>query len=119
MFPDVHFVRRSGCGTIIKRYNCSICRRKVFINDLSLTLYFLLIMNHSPSSECSIKLKNTSTLPIEFLELTVDTALEPNLQRQIIQWSQKSIQDEIPLAAGFTTNLIFHLFGASNFLAQK
>lgn len=66
-----------------------------------------------------MKLKNTSSSSVEFIELTVDSLLEPNLQQQIMQWSQETVQDQLPLTAGATIDLPLHLFGAANFLVQN
>lgn len=71
------------------------------------------------SLQCIMKLKNTSSSPVEFVELTVDSLLEPNLQQQIIQWSQETVQNQLPLTAGATIDLPLHLFGAANFLVQN
>lgn len=70
------------------------------------------------SSECNILFKNTGSLPIEFLEVTIDLLPESNSQKQIVQWEQKTILDQLPIAPGTTASLPLKLFGASNFLMQ-
>lgn len=70
------------------------------------------------SSECIVYFKNIGTLPIEMLEVIVESQLDPNQQRHVVQWSEKTLQDQLPLTSGATAELSLFLFGASNFLVQ-
>lgn len=119
------FVDRRRSGANVKRDSYFVRWRKV------LRMFSVLIFDHFlrhrfhhliltvNSTDCTIKLKNTSSSPVEFLEVTVDSLLEPSLQRQIVRWSQQTIQDQLPLLVGATADLPLHLFGASNFLVQN
>lgn len=52
------------------------------------------------------------------MEVKVESLLEPNLQKQIVQWNDQELQEQLPLAPGDTACLPLHLYGAANFLAH-
>lgn len=87
------------------------------VNDLSAN-YIKNIRITCSRSECTIRLKNTGTIPVEFLDVSVESMLEQNLQRQIIQWDRQSVQEYLPLNTGSAATFSLNLFGAANFLAQ-
>lgn len=65
-----------------------------------------------------IQLKNTSLWPVEFLEVTIDSCLEANIQKEIMQLNEKVIQDHVPILPGMTVNFLVNIFGAVNLMNQ-
>lgn len=78
-----------------------------------------LSMFNGESSECTITLTNTGQVPIEMLEVSIQTVLEPGLQDQIFKWSQENLQAQLPLLPNCTASLTLYLYSAANFLATS
>lgn len=75
-------------------------------------------MFNGESAECTITLTNSGQVPIEMLEVSIQTVLEPALQQQIFKWSQENLQAQLPLMPNQTASLTLYLYGAANFLSS-
>lgn len=80
------------------------------VTSASLSLY------NGESAECIITLRNTSQVPIEMLELSMQSVLDANLQEQIFQWSKENLQNQLPLMANSSAAITLYLYSAANFL---
>lgn len=49
------------------------------------------------TSDCTITLTNNSNVPIEFLEESLHSTVDPKLQGRIFQWSSEEIQSKLPI----------------------
>lgn len=78
-----------------------------------------LSMFNGESTECTITLTNNSQVPIEMLEVSIQSVLEPSLQDQIFKWSQENLQAQLPLMPNSTASLTLYLYSAANFLAPS
>ncbi|KAJ9597832.1 hypothetical protein L9F63_011327, partial [Diploptera punctata] len=68
------------------------------------------------SAECNVTLSNVGDLPIEMVEVTVHSALEPSVQQQVFQWSQENLQAQLPLQPGATASFTIYLYSLADFL---
>lgn len=82
------------------------------VTSASLSLY------NGESTECTITLTNTGQVPIEMLEVSMQSVLEPGLQDQIFKWSQENLQSQLPLMPNCTASLTLYLYSAANFLSN-
>lgn len=78
-----------------------------------------LSMFNGESTECTITLTNNSQVPIEMLEVSIQSVLEPTLQDQIFKWSQENLEAQLPLMPNCTASLTLYLYSAANFLAPS
>ncbi|XP_066993209.1 protein brunelleschi [Anabrus simplex] len=69
------------------------------------------------SAECSVTLSNIGEQPIEMLEVSVQSALEPSVQQQVFQWSQENLQAQLPLQPGATASFTIYLYSVADFLS--
>ncbi|KAL1513674.1 hypothetical protein ABEB36_003053 [Hypothenemus hampei] len=81
------------------------------VTSASLSLY------HGESTQCTITLKNTSQIPIEMLEVSINTILEASLQNEIFQVDQEEVSLILPLLPEQSASFTVKLYGAANFLA--
>ncbi|KAF2898541.1 hypothetical protein ILUMI_07633 [Ignelater luminosus] len=81
------------------------------VTSASISLY------NGESTECTITLTNTSQVPIEMLEVSIQSVLDPSLQDQIFKWSQENLESQLPLMPNGTASLTLYLYSAANFLA--
>lgn len=70
------------------------------------------------SSECTITIMNTSEVPVEMLEISLQSTMEQSLQDQIFRWSQENLQSQLPLQPGQSASLTLYLYSAANFFAS-
>lgn len=70
------------------------------------------------STEVSITLMNVSKVPIEMLEVSIQSDLEPMLQEQIFKWSQENLAGQLPLLPGSSASLTLYVYCAANFLSN-
>ncbi|KAF5285809.1 hypothetical protein FQA39_LY04270 [Lamprigera yunnana] len=82
------------------------------VTSASISLY------NGESTECTITIKNNSVVPIEMLEVSIQSVLEVSLQDQIFKWSQENLESQLPLVPGGTASLTLYLYSAANFLAS-
>lgn len=80
------------------------------VTSASLSLY------NGESTECIITLRNTTQVPIEMLELSMQSVLDPSLQDQIFKWSKEDLQNQLPLLPNSSATITLFLYSAANFL---
>lgn len=80
------------------------------VTSASISLY------NGESTECTITLTNRSQVPIEMLEVSMQSVLEPGLQDQIFQWSKENLESQLPLLPNSSASLTLYLYSAANFL---
>ncbi|KDR24045.1 NIK- and IKBKB-binding protein-like protein [Zootermopsis nevadensis] len=68
------------------------------------------------SAECSVTLSNVGDLPIEMVEVSVHSTLEPLTQEQVFQWSQENLQAQLPLQPGADASFTVYLYSLADFL---
>lgn len=83
------------------------------VTSASLSLY------HGESAQCTVTLTNTSQIPIEMLEVSVNSILEPYMQNEIFLIDQEEVQLILPLLPEQSASFSVRLFAAANFLAPN
>ncbi|XP_039275687.1 protein brunelleschi isoform X4 [Nilaparvata lugens] len=68
------------------------------------------------SMECVVVLKNESDRAVQWLDMSIETVLDPSVQRQTIWWDEDCALNQLPLEAGGTIQVPLHLYGHTNFL---
>ncbi|XP_026321258.1 protein brunelleschi [Hyposmocoma kahamanoa] len=68
------------------------------------------------SQECTMKITNTSAVPIEYLELSIQSNMDNQLQSKVFQWSNEDIQTQLPIAPNDTATIVMKLYGEADFL---
>lgn len=61
-------------------------------------------------------LSNVGELPIEMVEVSVHSTLEPSIQQQVFQWSQENLQAQLPLQPGADASFTIYLYSVADFL---
>lgn len=75
-----------------------------------------LSLHNGETTECTITLTNTSQVPIEMLEITIQSGLDHVLQGQIFQWSEEAVKEQLPIQPGQSATMSLQLYAAANFL---
>ncbi|XP_045500441.1 protein brunelleschi [Colias croceus] len=68
------------------------------------------------STECAIKITNTSNVPIEYLDLSIQSNMDSTLQSKVFQWSNDDLQSQLPIQPNDTTTITMKLYGEADFL---
>lgn len=76
-------------------------------------------LHHGETNHCTITLKNVSQLPIEMLEVEVNSILDPTLQNRIFSWDNDEIKRLLPIQPNESASFTVSLYAAANFLAPN
>ncbi|XP_072944663.1 protein brunelleschi isoform X1 [Epargyreus clarus] len=68
------------------------------------------------STECTIKITNTSNVPIEYLDLAIQSNMDNQLQSKVFQWSNEDVQAQLPIAPNAVATIVMNLYGEADFL---
>lgn len=82
------------------------------VTSASLSLY------SGESTEVTITLTNVSKVPIEMLEVSIQSDLDALLQEQIFKWSQENVESQLPLMPNCSASLTLYVYCAGNFLSS-
>ncbi|XP_057664018.1 protein brunelleschi isoform X1 [Diorhabda carinulata] len=83
------------------------------VTSAMITLY------HGESSECIITLKNNGDVPVDMLEVEINSILETSLQDQMFYWNNDDIKKLLPISPGATVTFPLYLHSAAKFLAPN
>lgn len=72
---------------------------------------------HGETSECTITLTNKGQLPIEYLEVSIQSALDSATQEKMFVWSNEAIQHQLPLQPGSSAVINLTLYAHASFIA--
>lgn len=78
--------------------------------SISLSLY------NGESVECTLTITNNSNITIEFIEETIQSALDVKSQNRVFLWSREQLQDQLPLKPNDSITLDLTIFGDADFL---
>ncbi|XP_049875620.1 protein brunelleschi [Pectinophora gossypiella] len=73
-------------------------------------------LHNGESTECTMRITNTSAVPIEYLDLAIQSNMDNNLQSKVFQWSNDDIQSQLPIQPNDTATIIMKLYGEADFL---
>ncbi|KAF9799525.1 hypothetical protein SFRURICE_018712 [Spodoptera frugiperda] len=68
------------------------------------------------STDCSIRITNTSNVSIEHLELAIQSNMDSQLQSKVFQYSNEDIQSLLPIPPNETATITIKLYGEADFL---
>lgn len=80
------------------------------ITSTTITLY------NGERTECTLTLTNTSTIPIEFLEESIQSSMDTAVQNQVFTWSSSEIQSQLPLHPNKSLTIHLTVYGHADFL---
>lgn len=66
--------------------------------------------------ECTLTLTNTSTIPIEYLEESIQSSMDTKVQNQVFTWSAAEIQSQLPLQPNKSLTIQLTVYGHADFL---
>lgn len=69
--------------------------------------------------ECNLKIINVGSIPIDLLELSIESTIEQSFKNSIIQIDTEHIKNDLPIAPKSEIVLGIHLTGALNFLSSN
>ncbi|XP_013180026.1 PREDICTED: protein brunelleschi [Papilio xuthus] len=68
------------------------------------------------STECAIKITNTSAVPIEYLDLAIQSNMDNQLQSKVFQWSNDDVQSQLPILPNEVATIKLKLYAEADFL---
>lgn len=86
-----------------------------------LLLFLCKIGKHSfaYSAECTITITNIGQVPIEMVELSVQSTLDAVTESKIFKWSEENLMTQLPLQSGNSASITLYLFAATDFVASS
>ncbi|EDW02773.1 protein brunelleschi [Drosophila grimshawi] len=89
----------------------NMSRADIVVTSASLTLY------NGESSSCTITVRNESdTLPLEHLEVSINSNVEQELQKKMFRIDDKALQAQLPVAPLSTIEFILHIYADADFV---
>lgn len=67
----------------------------------------------------NLKITNIGSIPIDLLEISIESTIEHSLKNSIIQIDVDNIPNQLPIASKSEIVLGIHLTGALNFLSNN
>lgn len=80
------------------------------VNNYALSLYA------GERRQCMLTITNSGAEPIEMLELSLQTKLDRESERSLIQWSPDDLQSQLPLPPGGAASIALQVHGQAPFL---
>jgi len=80
------------------------------INSASISIFM------GQSEECIVTLKNNGKVPIEELELSLDSRLDKVMRGKIFSWDDEEISSKLPIQPEESVSFIMRIFGAGEFV---
>ncbi|XP_043670547.1 protein brunelleschi [Vespula pensylvanica] len=69
------------------------------------------------SAECTITITNVGQVPIEMIELSVQSTLDTVTEGKIFKWSDENLMTQLPLQPRTSASLTLYLYAATDFIA--
>lgn len=71
------------------------------------------------SAECTVTITNAGQVPIEMVELSVQSALDAVTESKIFKWSDENLMTQLPLQPGTSASLTLYLYAATDFVTPS
>jgi len=71
------------------------------------------------SAECTVTITNAGQVPIEMVELSVQSALDAVTESKIFKWSDENLMTQLPLQPGSSASLTLYLYATTDFVAPS
>ncbi|KAH8419358.1 hypothetical protein KR222_006517 [Zaprionus bogoriensis] len=83
----------------------------IVVTSAGLTLY------NGESSNCTITIKNeSSTLPLEHLEVSINSNVEQELQKKMFRIDEQALQAQLPVAPQCSIEFVLHIYAEADFV---
>ncbi|XP_034178106.2 trafficking protein particle complex subunit brun [Osmia lignaria lignaria] len=69
------------------------------------------------SAECTVTITNSGQIPIETIELSIQSTLDAISESKIFKWSDENLMTQLPLQPGTSASLTLYLYAATDFIA--
>ncbi|XP_076285464.1 trafficking protein particle complex subunit brun isoform X1 [Lasioglossum baleicum] len=69
------------------------------------------------SAECTVTITNSGQVPIETIEISVQSTLDAATENIIFKWNNENLTKQLPLQPGTSASLILYLYAATDFIA--
>lgn len=69
------------------------------------------------TQECTVTLTNNGKVPIEFLEMKMDSRLDKQIL-EIFKWSEDNIMSQLPIQPGASASFTMYIYGIGDFIGQ-
>ncbi|XP_033330236.1 trafficking protein particle complex subunit brun isoform X2 [Megalopta genalis] len=69
------------------------------------------------SAECTVTITNSGQVPIDTIELSVQSTLDTITESKIFKWNDESLRKQLPLQPGVSASLTLYLHAATDFIA--
>lgn len=69
------------------------------------------------SAECTVTLTNVGLVPIEMIEVSVQSALDTLTEGKIFKWSDDNLKTQLPLLPGASASFTIYLYAVADFIA--
>jgi hypothetical protein len=66
-----------------------------------------------------VTITNVGHVPIEMVELSVQSALNATTENRIFKWSDENLMTQLPLQPGSSASLTLYLYAATDFVAPS
>ncbi|XP_061718649.1 protein brunelleschi [Cydia pomonella] len=73
-------------------------------------------LHNGEGTDCTMKITNTSNVPIDYLDLAIQSNMDTQLQSKVFQWSNEDIQSQLPIQPNETATITMKLYGEADFL---
>lgn len=80
------------------------------ITSTSITLY------NGERKECILTMTNTSSIPIEYMEESIQSTMDSAVQNQVFTWSSAEIQSQLPLLPNRSLTIRLSVYGHADFM---
>lgn len=68
------------------------------------------------TQECQVTIVNTSNIPIEYLEIDLNSAMDLKLQKRVFKFDQEEVQKNLPLLPGKSFVVYLQIYGDADFI---
>ncbi|XP_068150379.1 protein brunelleschi [Drosophila tropicalis] len=83
----------------------------IVVTSASLTLY------NGESSSCTITITNeSSTLPLEYLEININSNVEQDVQKKIFSFDNEALQAKLPVPPQASIDFVLHIYADADFV---
>jgi len=66
-----------------------------------------------------VTITNVGQVPIEMVELSVQSTLDATTESKIFKWSDENLMTQLPLQPGSSASLTLYLYAATDFVAPS
>ncbi|XP_053610845.1 protein brunelleschi [Plodia interpunctella] len=75
-----------------------------------------LSLYNGESTDCTMRITNTSNVPIEYLDIAIQSNTDAQFQSKVFQYSNEDIQSQLPIPPNETATINLKLYGEADFL---